>query len=226
MRLIYSFLFLLTFAIAANSQELQDNAKSATLFDGNIRSGGYGAFDLRISSVNVNEANNTAVFIGGRGGWIINSTFSIGGGGYGMVSKYTVDEFVAPESFATENYETPTFQVGYGGLFLEYTHNSNDLIHLTLNTLVGAGGASYASQKVDSDNKDNAIDFGDDSYQHETSAFFVLEPGATLELNILPFFRISTGISYRFVSGLNLSQTQNKDLKGISYTLAFKFGKF
>lgn len=220
MKCFYLVFMFCAFIAVSDAQELQDNAEAATILDvGNIESGGYGAFDMRVGSVSLNNNNNTAVFIGARGGWIINSTFSIGGGGYGMVSKLTVDDFAMPESFLEQDYETPIFQVGYGGVFLEYTHNSNDIIHFTVNTLIGAGGASYSSDKQGSD-------YSNDIYHHEKSAFFVLEPGATIELNVLPFFRISSGISYRFVSGLNLSLNSKTDLNSISYTVAFKFGKF
>ncbi len=212
----------LALAFSIHAQELQDNDKPATLLNtDNINSGGYGAFEMHLSDVKLNGNKNTAVFIGGRGGWIINSTFSIGGGGYGMVSKYTVDEFEAPSSFKVSDYDIPTLQVGYGGVFFEYTHMSGSIIHFTVNTLIGAGGASYSSQKLENEN-----DYANNSYHHEKSAFFVLEPGATIEFNILPFFRISTGFSYRYVNGVNLSLTESQDLRSLSYNIAFKFGKF
>ncbi len=216
-------ILLLTSLHSANSQELQDNVKEATIIDiGEIESGGYGAFEMHVNNINLNGSDNTAIFIGARGGWIINSTFSIGGGGFGMVSKFTVDDYSNSEILDSEVWEIPNLQLGYGGFFLEYTHNSEEFLHLTVNTLIGAGGASYTSQSK-SESQNN---YNNPTYNHENSAFFVLEPGLTIELNILPFFRISSGISYRFVSGLNLTRTTNSDLQSISYSLAFKFGKF
>jgi hypothetical protein len=205
------------------TQELQDNAKAAAIIDiGEIESGGYGAFEVRMSNIKINDNTSSAVFVGARGGWIINSTLSIGGGGYGMVSKYTLDHYQSEIAFDNATWELPTLQLGYGGFFMEYTHNSDELLHFTVNTLIGAGGANYVSNsKIKTANYEE-----EETLQHENSAFFVLEPGITAELNIVSFFRISAGLSYRYVSGVNLSNTVDADLRGLSYTIAFKFGKF
>ncbi len=223
MKSFYILVLLLTSLHAAHSQELQDNVKEATIIDiGEIENGGYGAFEMHLNKLNINGSKNTAIFIGARGGWIINSTFSIGGGGFGMVSKFTIDDYLNSEILDSEKLETPNLQVGYGGFFLEYSYNSAELLHVTVNSLIGAGGASYTSQSK----LKNQNNYNNSTYNHESSVFFVMEPGLTLELNILPFFRISSGISYRFVSGLNLTRTTNSDLQSLSFTLAFKFGKF
>ena len=53
-----------------------------TLLSGNIESGGFGGFVVRFSEI----GGAFAVLAGGRGGWIINHTFVLGGGGYGLAN--------------------------------------------------------------------------------------------------------------------------------------------
>jgi hypothetical protein len=155
------------------------------------------------------------LLVGGRGGWIINSSFSIGGGGYGLVTSPKINDY---PTFYDDS--SAYLRVGWGGLFLEYINSSNKLIHFTVNALVGAGGASYTRSFHDGMNWDNS------GWVYESTLFLVVEPGATVDLNVAKFFRISLGASYRFVSGVELSRTANKDLSGPSANLAFKFGKF
>ena len=53
------------------------SAQDEQLVSGKIESGGFGAPVWKITQIN----GETAMLTGGRGGWIINHTFVIGGGG-------------------------------------------------------------------------------------------------------------------------------------------------
>jgi hypothetical protein len=186
-----------------------------TLFGGGeIRHGGYGGPEMKVSQIN----GNTALFLGGRGGWIINGTFSIGLGGYGLVTNHTISNYFLKDTACY-------LRVGYGGLFLNYTNESDKLIHFTINALIGAGGAAYTRSwdySWDWHNDDDC----DGKWSYEHSAFFIFEPGVGIELNLTGWMRVEAGASYRFVSNLDLSRTTNKDLSGLSGNLIFKFGSF
>ena len=104
---------------------------------------------------------------------------------------------------------------GYGGVELEYIVQSDQLVHFSVYTLIGAGGVSYRNKYWDSDGWDSPAD-----------AFFVLEPAVNAELNVISFMRICAGLSYRFISGANLDSIRDSDLDGPSAVLTFKFGKF
>ncbi len=186
---------ILIFAFTACAQE-------QTLISGNIESGGFGGPALKVTVLN----NENAILVGGRGGWIINHTFVLGGGGYGLVThvKAKVTDSVHQN-----------IEMGYGGLDLEYIGSSNDLLHLSIGILIGAGGVGY---KHESD--DNVIN------SHTMHTFFVLEPSVHANLNVTHFFRIAAGVSYRYVSGLKSIVSTNADLSGPSAILVFKFGKF
>jgi hypothetical protein len=98
-------------------------ADQQTLLQGVIQeSGWYGGPVLKVGGIN----NSPAVFVGYRGGWVINRTLSLGGGGYGLVS----------DLYFSGN----KLKMGYGGLELEYKINPDALVHFTIHSLLGFGG--------------------------------------------------------------------------------------
>jgi hypothetical protein len=162
-----------------------------TLVSGDIESGGCGGPVLKLSGIN----DTFAVFVGGRGGWIINHSFIIGGGGYGLVT----DVFVSGNKL----------NMAYGGLWTEYILSSDNLVHFTFGTLIGMGNAHF-----DPEGKDQRT-------------YFVLEPEANVELNVVRFFRLCAGVSYRFAIGVSgLSGVSDASLSGLSANIFCKFGRF
>jgi len=170
-----------------------------TLINGKVDFGGYGAFMTTFTELN----NDFAVLVGGRGGLIINHFFVFGGGGYGLTNEIQVHTNNPPRNLLLD--------FGYGGVYLEFVLQSRKLVHLSLNALIGAGGADYRTYYYD---------YLDDD------AFFVAEPGAELELNITRHFRMAMGGSYRFVEGINMDGLADNVLSGPAGTLTFKFGEF
>lgn len=182
-------------------------AQEETLLQmGEIEHGGYGAVVLKFSSVN----NQFALFVGGRGGWIINHAFVLGIGGYGLVNdipSYVIGPF-------GERYVA----FGYGGLDLEYVFNSDRLIHLSLHALIGGGGVRYRGGWEN--------DMWSNDSGRSSDAVFVFEPGMNLDLNVIKWFRLSAGASFRFVRGSTSGVSTNRDLSGPSAQLTFRFGEF
>jgi hypothetical protein len=114
--------------LAASSPALaQEEQNEQTLIGGEFHSGGFGAPVVKFSST----VDKFAVFVGGRGGWIINHTFVLGGGGYGLANDIRLTDG-----------GTRDLEFGYGGLELEYINSSDNLIHFTIYTLIGGGGIS------------------------------------------------------------------------------------
>jgi hypothetical protein len=105
--------------------------------------------------------------------------------------------------------------MGYGGLDLEYIASSNDLVHFSLELLIGGGGMGFKDEDDDGFNNHRTM-----------KGFFVLEPSAHVNLNVTQFFRIAGGVSYRYVNGLQSPLSTNADLSGPSAVLTLKFGKF
>ena len=169
---------------------------------GEIENGGFGGPAVKVTIIN----GETAVLIGGRGGWIINHTFVLGGAGYGLATNVHAKKTDSIHQF---------IHMGYGGLDLEYIASSNDLIHFSLELLIGGGSIGF---------KDENEDIFDN--HRTTESFFVLEPSAHANLNVTHFFRIAGGISYRYINGLESPLSTNTGLSGLSVVLSLKFGKF
>jgi hypothetical protein len=177
-------------------------AQEKTLIGGEIESGGYGGPLLQVTQIN----KQTAVLVGGVGGWIINHTFILGGGGYGLVTDVTAKH---PDLFFGSEY----LNVGYGGLYLEYIESSDEVIHLTFGALIGGGSVGYRNQ--------DAFDMN-----RSMDNFFVLEPNVQVNLNVTEFLRISAGANYRWISGVRNDLTSDAELSGPSGILVLRFGEF
>lgn len=167
------------------------NAQQKTLIGEEVTHGGAGGPVVKLTYLN----NTFCVLTGGYGGWIINHTFLLGGGGYGL----TTDIFVSGEKL----------NFGYGGLVAEYIGFSKEIVHFKAGALIGLGDAHLGPADVDG------------------RGFFVLEPGADVEINVVSFFRICAGLSYRFVIGATgISGVSDASLSGLSGELVAKFGWF
>ena len=180
-------------------------ADEETLIKGDVEHGGYGGPLVKFGQIH----GDLGVAAGGKGGWIINHTFSIGGAGYG----FSNDIIVGKDANGKNLY----LHAGYGGFLVEYISNSDDLIHTTYSLLIGAGGANVSLNRM-----------GDipDPEDKSADAFFVVEPEVNLDVNITKWMRGSVGAGYRFVSGVNLPGVSNSDLAGPTLQLVLKFGKF
>jgi hypothetical protein len=196
MKAMFLLVFILLFPFSSYAQE-------ETLLDGDIESGGFGGPVIKVTTLN----GENAIMVGGRGGWLINHSFVLGGGGYGVTTNVN--------ALVTDTIKR-FLDMGYGGVDLEYIASSDELLHLTMGLLVGGGGIGYRNENEDSFNTQRHMD-----------TFFVLEPAVHAELNITHFFRIAAGVSYRYITGLsNNNVSTDSKLSGPAALLVFKFGEF
>lgn len=172
---------------------------------GPVRHGGWGGVDARYTSL----MGSDAILTGIRGGWLLNRKVSIGLSAVGNVTTRMNTGHTLP------NGREAGLEFAYGGLEFGYITQPAKLMHVSLWTLVGAGGVSY---------RDPAFRRGDE--EQPVDGFFVAEPMLSTELNISRHFRISAGTSYRYVQGAKLDGMESSDLSGIAYSLMFKFGGF
>ena len=205
-RTLFSVITLTLFALAALPQQDAVAQQTQTLFQGDVTHGGFGGPVIRFGSVD----GSGAVWVGGRGGWIITfsnqHSISLGGGGYGLVTEHRL-----PQPFDPVRKELAA--IGYGGFEMEYTNHTYRLVHMTASTLIGAGGITMRDENLEQLD-DDAI------------AFFVFEPGVHAELNVTSFFRVAGGLSYRFTSGIDYGGFRDSDFSGANAVLTFKFGAF
>lgn len=206
-------IILLIATVSAFGQE-QDN-EIKTLFGNSAprSNGGYGAVSTGYTKI----GDRDAILIGGRGAWLINHSFGLGLAGHGFLSEFKLDESLGAD-----------YQLagGYGGLMFEFIAMPKSPIHLSFPLTVGAGGMSYVKRGfVNGPNYD--------SFNEDSQAFFVVEPGVELEVNVIKIMRLAFGVSYRYTSNIDLEYYDNQQsivssdvLRGFSGGITFKFGKF
>ncbi|MCU0378841.1 MAG: hypothetical protein MUC78_11355 [Bacteroidales bacterium] len=196
----------------AFAQELTDEPNKPrqmmTLTGPDHTGGGYGAFTTGYSEI---KGRNAFEF-GFRGMWVINHSIAMGFGGTGFANQAMYNSTSGSDSFITG---------GYGGFIIEPIVAPMYPVHIAFPILIGGGGISYV--ETDWDEFDNFV-LG-------TDFFMLIQPGAEIELNVTRFFRIGLGASYRFPTDFNSTTTETpemspQDLKGFSYALSFKFGRF
>ena len=100
---------------------------------------------------------------------------------------------------------------------MEYIIASDNLVHLNINAMIGAGSVRYSVKDWQDDHSE--VDYTED-------VFFAVEPGIDAEFNIHKNFRIGVGVYYRIVSGVDYADLTNKGLCGLSGQITLKFGAF
>jgi hypothetical protein len=193
-----------TFDTAAIDAKNKDSYK--TLFGNNKKSfGGYFGANAHFTKIN----NTNAVLIGGEITGIINRSFNIGLQGFGLVTPI--------ESTRQDgNYNDRKIGLGYGGIKLEPVFFYNSIVHFSIPMLIGAGGI---------------VEYKWDNYysyyqSYSSDAYFLFEPGLSIEVNLLDFMRFSTGASYRITSDIDMEGINNTNLNGFNFDLSLKFGWF
>lgn len=177
-----------------------------TLLSDDLASGGYGGPVLMYSRI----LDRDALFFGGRGGWIINHRFVLGGGGFALVTR------VPPPAGAPDIGEDLRTEFGYGGLWLEYIFLPNRLVHGSIGTLLGGGSVAYSRiRRIERQDR-----------QVESDVVFVAEPVISAEMNISRFLRFSAGVGYRYVGSVNLTGLRKEDVSGFTGSVMLKFGRF
>jgi hypothetical protein len=173
------------------------------LIPAGARHGGWGGPVVLVSTVR----DRAALLVGGRGGWLIDGRFTIGGGGFGLANRIPAPAEVQGAG------ERLDLELGYGGGWLEYTFRPVRLVHVSVGALVGGGGVSLRFHRGGSEGSD-------------TDAFFVVEPTVMAELNLARPVRAIVGVSYRVIAGADMPGLSYSDLSGPSAVFAVKFGSF
>jgi hypothetical protein len=188
--------------------EYYKNKEIKTILGRNREGGAYGAFTTGYSVID----NKHAVMFGGRFEWITCHSLGLGFGATGFINEFHYEPLIDREVFLAG---------GYGGLYIEPILFPRFPVHLSFPVLFGAGGVSYVSKE--SDYNDNLIE--------DSEAFLLVEPGAELELNLTRFFRLAIGATYRLPTAFDVGLTGSptacaEAIKGMSYMVTFKFGRF
>lgn len=179
------------------SLKSQENGDFQTIFGGGInRISGFGGPIYNYTTVN----GNFTLFSGGGGGVLLNDFFI---GGYGMSSRTGIDY--------TSNTE---LSMSYGGLWFGYSFHAKRAVHPAFSLQTGWGKIKTRD------------DYGNININLINDRIFVVNPEVDLEFNIARFFRISLGINYRFIGGLDNNSLSFTEASGPGANLMLQFGWF
>lgn len=212
MKRVTIMIFILMGGLVAFSQEdesiMTGNDKQLqTLFGDPVSHGAYGGLSFYYSSID----GKNAYLAGIRGGWIIDHRLVIGLAGFGFANDIYMDDVLNGKGFDLVG--------GYGGLLIEPIIMPRYPVHLSFPVIIGAGGAAYIDQHYWNNEYH-------DWFTEDSDAFFVIEPGVEVEINLINHFRIAFGVSYRHTEDLKLINTNTDVLNGFNYGMSLKFGKF
>ena len=138
-----------------------------------------------------------------RGGWLINRQFGIG---------LAANVFGWDSTHIDSPRANTRVDGGYGGLLLQYVIASDQLLHGSIETTLGAGALCYDAASGERCN--------------DPIRFYVFEPTANLELNVTSFMRIAVGGGYRFAAVKDSSRSPDAELSGFVTRTSLKFGQF
>jgi hypothetical protein len=221
MKKILSLILITTIGIGLYGQRWErddddryNNREIYTLFGNNrFQSGGYGGFGAGYTQIDGKDAITTS----GRGAWIIGHGLAIGIAGTGFVNDFHYDTFLE---------EDVNLVGGYGGLLIEPIILGRSPVHISIPLIAGVGGIAYTRSSWTGNNWEYT-----DTWVEDSDTYLIFEPGVELEFNILRFFRIAAGISYRLTSDISLLEYDpgvipSDVLNGYTAGITFKFGKF
>ena len=209
--------------VAAMGQAQNDTEQMRTLFrkpNTPVHHGGYIGFTFGYTQIDGEDALN----MGGRIGWLINHRFTLGLAGYGYYNNLNKTNNPTPGQYAVSG--------GYGGLFVEPIIRPFDPVHVSFPVVFGVGGVAISDKNIWNSS------YHYNNYNYDSDVYLVVEPGIDVEFNLLKFFRLALGASYRLTNGVNLEHqyyngadletvTVSKDaLDAFNVNMTLKFGLF
>lgn len=120
------------------------------------------------------------------------------------------------------NFGHPRVNYGYFGLMARYAYNPSKLVHFSGQAIIAYGATKDYEQEKSS--------LFDNFWNIYGTGFYMIEPGVNLEINLRERTRFVTGVSYRFVTGLDkesphvsITNVTNKEMSGLNVMAGFIF---
>jgi hypothetical protein len=164
----------------------------------------FGAPALKVTTLR----GQGAVMFGGRGGWGVSPTLTLGGGAYATMTEVDARDGEVPFASGPLDIKFECF-----GVELEYARHPSAPTHLTFASFFGGAAAHNAQDKSDDQ-------FG------ETDFMLLWEPAAGVEKRLTESLHLHLAVSYRLVHGVEQAGLRASDLQTAAVTLTAKIGKF
>lgn len=216
MKTILTTVLLIFFTVVyVQAQNFNDNNEPQTLFSPGTKVTGW-FIDF---SSSLSQLNDVYSYMPGFAGGIeMNNNFKIG------IATKSLTYSENSLKFGNIMDEPVYLNGGYGGLFLETSPWAGKVLHVTFPCTIGGGGAIYLSENKYDETNGDLLDLKE--REKATSAFFAIEPGINLEVNVTGFMKLYSGFSYRWTRGLNLENTPRNAFNAGSFNCGIKLGKF
>jgi len=192
--------------LSSAAQGIENPEEIKSLFSKENEIKGFGGVDINITDV----YQERSLLLGAYGGAIINKHVMFGLAGYGISTE---------NQFRGEAGTMLNIEGGYGGLYLGGILFPNEVVHLTIPVLFGAGAFHIVDKQYFPTSFDK-------EYVLESTAFFVVKPSAQLEVNITQFLRVGVGATYRLIKGSDLRNISDDDLTSWGGTFSIRLGRF
>lgn len=159
------------------------------------------------------EIEGKDTYVGGlKVAYVANQQFEVGFEGKFLYSEqklFNVADNINEDLFAT-----------YGGLHLEPIFFSKSRVNLSFPLLIGAGAVGYVDRDAIRRDEDIEIE------ESDIAAVFVLEPGVNALFNISRYVQLEAGVTYRFSSRIELTDSPVDRINGFSGGIGVKLGIF
>ncbi len=193
---------LLLFVKPVLGQETDENTEDEpkTILSDDVSVTGFGGIFMTLTKMD----NSAIHMIGGGGAMIFAKKIFFGGYGLGMTTNFEASK---------GKFKEKEMDFGHGGFWVGYIFKNKSVFHPVVSILCGWGNISArnATGYLDRETYDN---------------FFTLSPVFELEISIAKFFRIGTGATYHYYSGVDFSEYTDNDFSGPGAYLSLKFGEF
>lgn len=148
-------------------------------------------FDLGVTDFDGAECYLGGLSVGG----LLNDWF-----GVGLRGRINMNDVRGPHVGSIGTYD-----LWYGGLYLEYVHRVENLIYWSLDVTAGTGEAN------------NGV---------SDSSMMVLEPGLNVWVNITETLMFGLGASYRIIDDLGVNGSMDDDASGVAGNISLRFTQF
>ncbi|MFO7734863.1 MAG: hypothetical protein R6W70_01470 [bacterium] len=207
----------------SETYQSEQNSQIGALFsDDSSELGFFFDVQLKLSGYDT-EASG---LLGARAGFVFNlsqypGAFLLGAGIYGNLNRIHEKELRdVPESVE----EDRRLHLGYGGMIFEYHFFPHNMFNFSAGILTGFGG--YGFSVIDKDCYEDRKDDDCEEKGSGTDLFYVIEPEIKGYVNLTDWFRMGTGVSYRFFGKVNMPGMSNRKMSCFTGSLIFSFGAF
>ncbi|MBS3999261.1 MAG: hypothetical protein KGZ71_02130 [Desulfobulbaceae bacterium] len=131
----------------------------------------------------------------------------------------------------------PVLALNYIAFEFDYAPILTDKEYFPSLTITAGYGNMNFRPTISTITIDNEVKTYNPEYKLDKKGFFIIEPQLNLNLNFKSYYRLTLGVGYRFIPGLDYKpknlenegkfvHLQNNDLNGFTATMTIKFGGF